>query len=157
MPSSVASLKPRRSLQTSAIGRTAGASKIWSSNIRANTVTRFTSGSRPAASKLSLNDYRLRLLQREEATNRLSAIAPLADALISLGSPGPAPCGLESTGDSVFNSPASILGAPAVTVPMLAIEGMPVGIQIVGQRHTDARTAGIARWLFETVNPVSID
>ena len=42
-------------------------------------------------------------------------------------------------------------------MPMLAIEGMPVGIQIVGQRHTDARTAGIARWLFETVNPVSID
>jgi hypothetical protein len=32
---------------------------------------------------------------------------------------------------------------------MLAIEGMPVGIQIVGQRHADARTAGIARWLFE--------
>jgi hypothetical protein len=27
----------------------------------------------------------------EEAKNRLAAIAPLADALISLGSPGPAP------------------------------------------------------------------
>jgi Asp-tRNA(Asn)/Glu-tRNA(Gln) amidotransferase A subunit family amidase len=110
-----------------------------------------------AGRKLSLEDYRLRLLQREEARNRLGAIAPLADAPISLGSPGPAPRGLGSTGDSVFNSPTSILGAPAVTVPMLAIEGMPVGIQIVGQRHTDARTAGIARWMFETVNPVSID
>jgi hypothetical protein len=95
-------------------------------------------------------------LQREEAKNRLAAIAPLADALTSLGSPGPAPHGLGSTGDSVFNSPTSILGAPAVTVPMLGIEGMPVGIQIVGQRHADARTAGIARWLFETVKPVSV-
>jgi len=110
-----------------------------------------------AGRKLSLDDYRLRLLQREEAKNRLAAIAPLADALISLGSPGPAPHGLGSTGDSVFNSPTSILGAPAVTVPMLAIEGMPVGIQIVGQRHTDARTAGIARWLLESVKPVSVD
>jgi Asp-tRNA(Asn)/Glu-tRNA(Gln) amidotransferase A subunit family amidase len=110
-----------------------------------------------AGRKLSLDDYRLRLLQREEAKNRLAAIAPLADALISLGSPGPAPHGLGSTGDSVFNSPTSILGAPAVTVPMLAIEGMPVGIQIVGQRHADARTAGIARWLFESVKPVSVD
>jgi Asp-tRNA(Asn)/Glu-tRNA(Gln) amidotransferase A subunit family amidase len=110
-----------------------------------------------AGRKLSLEDYRLRLLQREEAKNRFAAIAPLADALISLGSPGPAPRGLGSTGDSVFNSPSSILGAPAVTVPMLAIEGMPVGIQIVGQRHTDARTAGIARWIFETVKPVSVD
>jgi Asp-tRNA(Asn)/Glu-tRNA(Gln) amidotransferase A subunit family amidase len=110
-----------------------------------------------AGRKLSLDDYRLRLLQREEAKNRLAAIAPLADALISLGSPGPAPRGLGSTGDSVFNSPTSILGAPAVTVPMLAIEGMPVGIQIVGQRHADARTVGIARWLLETMKPVSVD
>jgi Asp-tRNA(Asn)/Glu-tRNA(Gln) amidotransferase A subunit family amidase len=106
---------------------------------------------------LSLDDYRLRLLQREEAKNRLVAIAPLANALISLGSPGPAPLGLGSTEDSVFNSPTSILGAPAVTVPMLAIEGMPVGIQIVEQRHVDARTAGIARWFFETVKPVLVD
>ena len=76
---------------------------------------------------------------------------------ITTDSPGPAPRGLGSTGDSVFNSPTSILGAPAVTVPMLAIEGMPVGIQIVGQRHADARTAGIAGWLLETVRPVSVD
>jgi Asp-tRNA(Asn)/Glu-tRNA(Gln) amidotransferase A subunit family amidase len=110
-----------------------------------------------AGRRLSLDDYRLRLLQREEAKNRFAAIAPLADALISLGSPGPAPHGLGSTGDSVFNSPTSVLGAPAVTVPMLAIEGMPVGIQIVGQRHADARAAGIARWLFETVQPVAVD
>jgi hypothetical protein len=67
------------------------------------------------------------------------------------------PRGVGSTGDSVFNSPTSILGAPAVTLPMLTIEGMPVGIQIVGQRHADARTAGIARWLLETVRPVSVD
>jgi Asp-tRNA(Asn)/Glu-tRNA(Gln) amidotransferase A subunit family amidase len=86
-----------------------------------------------------------------------SAKLTMPDALISFGSPGPAPRGLGSTGDSVFNSPTSILGAPAVTVPMLAIEGMPVGIQIVGQRHADARTAGIARWFLETMKPVSVD
>ena len=71
-------------------------------------------------------------MQREEVKNRLAAIAPLADALISVGSPGPAPRGLGNTGDSVFNSQTSILGAPAVTVPMLAIEGIPVGIQSSG-------------------------
>jgi Asp-tRNA(Asn)/Glu-tRNA(Gln) amidotransferase A subunit family amidase len=42
-------------------------------------------------------------------------------------------------------------------VPMLAIEGMPVGIQIVGQRHADARTTGIARWLLEAMKPVSVE
>ena len=65
-----------------------------------------------AGRKLSLDDYRLRLLQREEAKNRLAAIAPLADALISLGSPGPAPHGLGSTGDSVFNSRLRSLELP---------------------------------------------
>ena len=80
-------------------------------------------------------------------------------ARLSFGGSGKTSCvsGVGSTGDSVFNSPTSILGAPAVTVPILAIEGMPVGIQIVGQRHADARTAGIARWLLETVRPVSVD
>lgn len=110
-----------------------------------------------AGRKLTIDDYRLRLMQREEAKSRLAAIAPLADALISLASSGPAPRGLSSTGDSIFNTPTSILGAPAVTVPMLAVGGMPVGVQIVGPRHADARTAGIARWLAEYVEPISIN
>ena len=110
-----------------------------------------------AGRKLTLDDYRLRLLQREEARHRLAAIAPLADALISVASPGPAPRGLASTGDSIFNTPTSILGAPAVTVPVMAIEGMPVGVQIVGQRHSDARIAGIARWVLGAVRPVCVN
>ena len=110
-----------------------------------------------AGRKLTLDDYRMRLLQREEVRRRLLAIAPLADALISVASPGPAPRGLASTGDSIFNTPTSILGAPAVTVPVMPIEGMPVGIQIVGQRHSDARIAGITRWVFETLRPIAID
>jgi hypothetical protein len=61
---------------------------------------RLEAGRRP-----SLDDYRLRLLQREEAKNRFTAIAPLADALISLGSPGPAPHGLGSTGGFGLQQP----------------------------------------------------
>ena len=109
-----------------------------------------------AGRRLTLDDYRLRLLQREEAKGRLAAIAPIADALISLASPGPAPTGLSSTGNSVFNTPTSILGSPAVTIPMLAIAGLPVGVQIVGQRHADARAVGIVRWIVETLSSVSI-
>ena len=110
-----------------------------------------------AGRRLTIDDYRSRLLQRQEAKNRLTAIAPLADTLISLSSPGPAPVSLRSTGDSIFNSPTSILGAPTVTVPLLAIEGMPVGVQILGQSHSDARCTGIARWFAETVRPIIID
>src|SRR5262249_50721814 len=50
--------------------------------------------------KLTIEDYRLRLLQRTEAQNRLAALAPLADAMIALSCPGPAPVGLGSTGNA---------------------------------------------------------
>jgi Asp-tRNA(Asn)/Glu-tRNA(Gln) amidotransferase A subunit family amidase len=41
-----------------------------------------------------------------------------------------------------------------VTVPLIAVSGMPVGVQIMGQPHGDARVAAIARWLASSVAPV---
>ncbi|HUP94823.1 MAG TPA: amidase [Burkholderiales bacterium] len=109
---------------------------------------------------MSVEDYRQRLLEREEARQRLAAIAPLGDALISLSSPGTAPVhdenGARPTGDAIFNCPSSTLGAPAVTVPLIAVAGMPVGVQIMGQAHADARVAAVARWVAENVKPVKI-
>ena len=43
-----------------------------------------------------------------------------------------------------------------MTVPLLGVSGMPVGVQIMGQPHADARVAGIARWLAQSVAPVKI-
>ncbi|MBX9700988.1 MAG: amidase, partial [Acetobacteraceae bacterium] len=109
-------------------------------------------------------DYAERLLQREEGQRRHAAIAPLADAVISLSCPGPAPLWAgdvpgqplapRPTGDAVFNTPSSMLFAPVVTVPLLAIGGMPVGVQVMGQREEDARMTAVARWLLESVPPV---
>ncbi len=116
---------------------------------------------------LGIDGYRLRLQQREEARRRQAAVAPLADAMISLSSPGPAPEWLGDvpgqplaatpTGDYGFNAATSMLGAPAVSVPLLAVNGMPLGVQIVGQPHEDARAVGIARWMAAALQPVRID
>ncbi len=107
---------------------------------------------------MSVEDYRQRLLERAEARSSLMAIAPLADALVSLSSPGPAPIHDDAsprpTGDAVYNYPSSTIGAPAVTVPLIAVSGMPVGVQIMGQPNDDARVAGIARWLAANIAPV---
>ena len=111
--------------------------------------------------RMSVEDFRQRLLERDDARARLAALAPLGDALISLSSPGPAPLndvdGPRPTGDPIFNYPSSTLGAPAVTVPLIAIGGMPVGVQIMGQPHADARVTGIARWLAANVAPIKVD
>jgi aspartyl-tRNA(Asn)/glutamyl-tRNA(Gln) amidotransferase subunit A len=55
------------------------------------------------------------------------------DVLITPSTPGPAPEGLASTGDSVFNSPASTFGLPALGLPMgFGPSGLPLGLQIMG-------------------------
>ena len=49
-----------------------------------------------------------------------------------------------------------MLFAPAVTMPLMSVSGMPVGVQLMGQQHDDARITGLARWLLGTVPPVVV-
>jgi Asp-tRNA(Asn)/Glu-tRNA(Gln) amidotransferase A subunit family amidase len=60
------------------------------------------------------------------------------------------------TGDVVSNAATSALGVPCVTVPMTAVRGLPMGVQVIGHPHMDARAAGMARWMLETIPPVSV-
>ena len=46
--------------------------------------------------------------------------------------------------------------APAVTLPLMSVSGMPVGVQLMGQPHDDARITALARWLLGTVSPVAV-
>ena len=65
------------------------------------------------------------------------------------GHPGPAPLGLQSTGDPKFNSPASALRAPALSLPVFAVDGMPVGLQVIGFAHRERALSGIAQFLLD--------
>ena len=56
--------------------------------------------------------------------------------------------------DFVFNAPSSMLFAPAVTVPLMSVGGLPVGLQVMGQQHEDVRMTSLARWLLESIAPV---
>lgn len=102
---------------------------------------------------LTLEDFRASLREREAARATLAALAPECDALISLAACGPAPLIDDikgtafPTGDVSFSCVSSLLGAPSVTTPVLAVNGMPLGIQVMGQHHDDAKVTGIACWL----------
>ena len=69
----------------------------------------------------------------------MPALAARYDAAITLAAPGPAPVGLGSTGNPVFNVPASMLGVPAVSLPLLLPAGLPLGVQVMGFAGGDAR------------------
>jgi Asp-tRNA(Asn)/Glu-tRNA(Gln) amidotransferase A subunit family amidase len=109
------------------------------------------------AEAMTPDDYRINLLARQQAQLAHAAVASLADAAITLACPGPAPIwsgdvpgqplAPRPTGDFVFNAPSSMLFAPAVTMPLMSVGGLPVGVQLVGQQHEDARMTGLARWV----------
>jgi Asp-tRNA(Asn)/Glu-tRNA(Gln) amidotransferase A subunit family amidase len=85
---------------------------------------------------------------------------------MTLSCPGPAPLwsgdvpgqplAPRPTGDFVFKAPSSMLFAPAVTVPLMSVGGLPVGIQVMGQQHEDALITALARWLLESIAPVVV-
>ena len=70
------------------------------------------------------------------------------DAILTPAAPGTAPKGLESTGDPSFCTLWTLVGLPALSLPLLrGSSGMPLGVQLVGRRHFDARLLRTARWL----------
>jgi Asp-tRNA(Asn)/Glu-tRNA(Gln) amidotransferase A subunit family amidase len=58
--------------------------------------------------------------------------------ILTPAAPGPAPIGLDSTGDPRMNSTWTALGTPAVSVPMAWDGALPVGLQITARRGDDA-------------------
>jgi Asp-tRNA(Asn)/Glu-tRNA(Gln) amidotransferase A subunit family amidase len=70
------------------------------------------------------------------------------DAIVTPAAPGAAPRGLEATGSPIFCTIWTLCGVPAVTLPLLsAANGLPIGVQLVGQQGDDARLLRTARWL----------
>jgi len=117
-----------------------------------------------SAETLTPDDYRVMLMDRTIAQQRHAALAQMADAVILPSCPGPAPLwsgdipgqpiAPRPTGSSVFNMPSSMLFAPCVTMPLMSVGGMPMGAQLMGQQHQDARMTGYARWLLDSIEPV---
>src|SRR5688572_3695607 len=70
------------------------------------------------------------------------------DAILTPAAPSAAPKGLASTGDPSFCTLWTFCGMPALSLPLLqSSAGMPLGVQLVGPRHGDARLLRTARWL----------
>jgi Asp-tRNA(Asn)/Glu-tRNA(Gln) amidotransferase A subunit family amidase len=90
------------------------------------------------AEAMSLDDYRSDLAQRDKTRALYAELAAECDACVSLSAPAAAPMGLESTGDPSCTVHASLLGIPAISLPVLADEGLPLGLQVAGFVNGDA-------------------
>ena len=101
---------------------------------------------------ISAADYLASLDWREPLYAGLKEVFERYDAIVTPAAPGEAPAGLESTGSAAFNSLWTLLGVPAVTLPLLSgANGLPVGVQLVGPRFNDGQLLRNARWLVNSL------
>ena len=71
------------------------------------------------------------------------------DAIITPATVGIAPKG-DATGSPVFCSLWTLVGLPALSLPLLSGEdGLPLGVQLIGQAGDDARLMRTANWLIK--------
>jgi Asp-tRNA(Asn)/Glu-tRNA(Gln) amidotransferase A subunit family amidase len=96
------------------------------------------------AEAMTLDDYRRDLSERDKRRVAYQALAAEFDGCITLAAPGAAPVGLGSTGDPTFAAPASMLGVPAITLPVLHDQDLPLGLQLLGLADRDAELISTA-------------
>ena len=94
----------------------------------------------------------LRSITGREPAYRTIAMAMRGfSAILTAAALGPAPEGFAITGSPIMNGLWTYLGMPALSLPLLEAKGLPVGVQLVGLRHDDARLLRTGRWLADAV------
>jgi Asp-tRNA(Asn)/Glu-tRNA(Gln) amidotransferase A subunit family amidase len=79
-------------------------------------------------------DYAEALRERERLYERFESLSRPYDAIVTLPAAGPAPRGSDTTGNPAFCTIWTYLGTPALNLPLLTVNGMPLGIQLIGPR-----------------------
>jgi Asp-tRNA(Asn)/Glu-tRNA(Gln) amidotransferase A subunit family amidase len=91
--------------------------------------------------------YASALARGRKARANLDTLFGEVDVLLAPAAGGVAPRTLETTGDPLFSRPWQLLGCPCVALPAgHDAAGMPLGVQIIGRPHDDARTLAAAAW-----------
>lgn len=99
---------------------------------------------------LTQETYRAALVQRAHVKNLHRELASRVDGFLTLSSPGPGPVGMDQ-GSAVFNEASSVLGAPALSLPLMAVEGAPVGVQLMGNIGGDEALTACGLWVAERI------
>jgi Asp-tRNA(Asn)/Glu-tRNA(Gln) amidotransferase A subunit family amidase len=97
---------------------------------------------------LSAADFLEACRVRDRLRKEYDVLATLYDAIVTLAAPGTAPLFTERSGNPIFSTIWTLVGAPTITLPLLRnAEGMPIGVQLVGRLRGDAGLLSVAAWL----------
>lgn len=87
-------------------------------------------------SDAELNDLRGACIELRDRLEKQMQQAGI-DLWVAPSALGPAPAGLQSTGDPNMNLPWTTVGFPALTAPAGRVNGLPVGLQLVARFSDD--------------------
>jgi len=82
-------------------------------------------------------DYRDALAALGRWRQQMTEVFREFPVILSPAAGGPAPKGLESTGDPRMNSPWTGLGVPAISIPLPVEAGLPLGLQLTADSGHD--------------------
>ena len=90
-----------------------------------------------AREAVSAVDYAGTLRKRERLYCQLEALVAPYDAVPTPSSTGPAPLGLHTTDNPALCTLWTFLGVPAMNLPLLTVNGLPLGVQLTGLRFQE--------------------
>ena len=92
------------------------------------------------------HDYMEAMSARDRAIAFFTDWASGFDAILAPSAPGPAPWSLATTGDPSCCTLWSLLGFPALNLPVGFVEQMPMGLQLAAPQGCDDRLLAVAAW-----------
>lgn len=99
-------------------------------------------------SAVPVRKYLEAIAARDAAYQRIAHLFSRYTAILTPASPGPAPKREDGiTGSPIFNGLWTYLGMPAISIPILEVDKLPLGVQLVGACRDDGRLLRTARWL----------
>ena len=104
------------------------------------------------ARKMSPDDYEKLLENRRRVRHLVHETAGGTDGYITLAASGPAILGHDYTGSRTFLIYGSWLGMPAFSLPLLQVNGLPLGVQLLGAPGTDGALCAVANWMTNSLN-----
>ena len=98
---------------------------------------------------MSPADYENLLANRQRVRKRMSETAAGADGFVTLAASGPAILGHAYTGSRTFLVYGSWLGLPAFSLPLMQVNGLPLGLQLIGTPGDDGKLCAVAHWIMK--------
>ena len=105
----------------------------------------FTTARIEAGISVSAKSYIEAIEKAKKMKQALSEIFEKFDAIITPAAPGQAPRDLMNTGNAIFNGYWTMLGVPAISLPLLkGKDDLPIGVQIITSWNKEAELLDIS-------------